>query len=156
LKKKILINAVQEDCCPVITRYDDIRYSITVPDDFNIGFVCCITWVLIGIVRVIRLGGCLYVFQRLSIRRGRCSNLNGFLLLNSVISPTASEPPCDTNCCCIGVNSSVLSASSSGLTLLRSAAVSSITISPATFANCRTLWSARPPGIAGDAGAVRA
>jgi hypothetical protein len=39
---------------------------------------------------------------------------------------------------------------------LRSAAVSSITISPATFANCRTLWSARPPGIAGDAGAVRA
>ena len=55
----------------MITRYDDIRYSITVPDDFNIGFVCCITWVLIGIVSVIRLGRCLYVFQRLSFRRGR-------------------------------------------------------------------------------------
>ncbi len=79
MKKKILINAVQGDCCPVITRYDDIRCSITVPDDFNIGFVCCITWVLIGIVRVIHLGGCLYVFQRLSFRRGRYSNLNGFL-----------------------------------------------------------------------------
>ena len=63
----------------MITRYDDIRYSITVPDDFNIGFVCCITWVLIGVVSVIRLGRCLYVFQRLSFRRGRCSNLNGFL-----------------------------------------------------------------------------
>jgi hypothetical protein len=49
-KKKILINTIQGDFFLAVTHYDNLRYFITVPDDFNIGLVCCIRWVLIGIV----------------------------------------------------------------------------------------------------------
>ena len=55
LKKKILINAVWGDCLLAVTHYDSLRYFITVPDNYNIGFVCFISGVLIGIVMVIHL-----------------------------------------------------------------------------------------------------
>ena len=54
-KKKILINAVWGDCFLALTHYDNLRYFITVRTIYNIGFVCCISWVLIGIVMVIHL-----------------------------------------------------------------------------------------------------
>ena len=46
-------------------------------------------------------------------------NLMASLLLNSVVSPAAAGSFCDPSRCCIGVNSSVFSESSSGLTLLK-------------------------------------
>ncbi len=49
-KKKILTNPVKGDFFLAVTYYENSRYFITGPDDFNIGLVCCARWVLIGIV----------------------------------------------------------------------------------------------------------
>ena len=64
------------------------------------------------------VGVCMF-FKDSVLGAAGVESLMASLLLNSVVSPAAAGSSCDSSRCCIGVNSSVFSGSSSGLTLLR-------------------------------------